>query len=435
MFLIDRGPGPVSCDPKRLAEREGFSPLQLFAAGAPGVWFDPSDFSTLFEDVAGTIPATQPGQPVGLMLDKSKGLVRGPELIDDGSASYSGPSTVGSVFTQGIPASAGATYEVSYRIVSINGAISARLPGVNGVIRSAPGIYKEVMVATSGSGSSFVLVGRGGVTNVVVEDISVRELPGRHATQPVAASRPTLARQPKGGRRNLALPYGSWSHPGTTVTPMPEIADPFGKFGSVYRVQMAATSATYLSFYSNQGASGPFVSSAYVRRHSGPSDFAMFVGGSIAPASATRFSATEEWVRYSSPETGSGTGFNGINNTNDTYGVDVLVCYPQVEVGSVMTPVQVVNGQYDVTEDGVADCWHLSDDLVDDALPWTAPAGAHTLASLGAGGVTILGDQALSGSTDLLGSARVGGYLAIARALSSWEAAKLTAHFDAMGAL
>ena len=45
----------------------------LFASDEPGVWFDPSDFSTLFQDSGGTVPVTAVEQPVGLMLDKSRG--------------------------------------------------------------------------------------------------------------------------------------------------------------------------------------------------------------------------------------------------------------------------------------------------------------------------------------------------------------------------
>lgn len=48
-----------------------FSPLSLFAAGEQGAWFDPSDFTTLFQDDAGTIPVTAVEQTVGRMLDKS----------------------------------------------------------------------------------------------------------------------------------------------------------------------------------------------------------------------------------------------------------------------------------------------------------------------------------------------------------------------------
>jgi hypothetical protein len=48
-----------------------FTPAQLFAAGEPGGWWDPSDISTLFQDSAGTVPVTASGQPVGRINDKS----------------------------------------------------------------------------------------------------------------------------------------------------------------------------------------------------------------------------------------------------------------------------------------------------------------------------------------------------------------------------
>jgi len=47
------------------------SPVALFASGEVGVWYDPSDLTTLFQDSAGTTPVTAPNQTVGLMLDKS----------------------------------------------------------------------------------------------------------------------------------------------------------------------------------------------------------------------------------------------------------------------------------------------------------------------------------------------------------------------------
>ena len=48
-----------------------FEPSRLFSANEPGVWYDPSDLSTMFQDRAGTIPVTAPGQSVGKRLDKS----------------------------------------------------------------------------------------------------------------------------------------------------------------------------------------------------------------------------------------------------------------------------------------------------------------------------------------------------------------------------
>ena len=48
-----------------------WTPAQLFASSEIGAWYDPSDFSTLFQDSAGTTPVTAVEQPVGLMQDKS----------------------------------------------------------------------------------------------------------------------------------------------------------------------------------------------------------------------------------------------------------------------------------------------------------------------------------------------------------------------------
>jgi hypothetical protein len=49
----------------------GFSPASLFATSEPGVWLDPSDLTTMFQDTAGTIPVTAPGQSVARINDKS----------------------------------------------------------------------------------------------------------------------------------------------------------------------------------------------------------------------------------------------------------------------------------------------------------------------------------------------------------------------------
>ena len=48
-----------------------FNPTSLFSAGEQGVWYDPSDFSTMFQDAAGTTPVTAVEQTVGRILDKS----------------------------------------------------------------------------------------------------------------------------------------------------------------------------------------------------------------------------------------------------------------------------------------------------------------------------------------------------------------------------
>jgi hypothetical protein len=51
--------------------RGEWSPSQLFQLGEVGVWYDPSDISTLFTDTAGTTQVTAAGQEVARINDKS----------------------------------------------------------------------------------------------------------------------------------------------------------------------------------------------------------------------------------------------------------------------------------------------------------------------------------------------------------------------------
>ena len=48
-----------------------YAPEDLFRNGEEGIWLDPSDFTTMFQDVAGTVPVTIDGQFVRKILDKS----------------------------------------------------------------------------------------------------------------------------------------------------------------------------------------------------------------------------------------------------------------------------------------------------------------------------------------------------------------------------
>lgn len=45
----------------------------IFRNGKKGFFYDPSDMGAMYQDAAGTVPVTAAGQPVGLVLDKSKG--------------------------------------------------------------------------------------------------------------------------------------------------------------------------------------------------------------------------------------------------------------------------------------------------------------------------------------------------------------------------
>jgi hypothetical protein len=75
----------------------------------------------------------------------------------------------------------------------------------------------------------------------------------------------------------------------------------------------------------------------------------------------------------------------------------------------------------------------LTDDEFDDSLNWNAPAGTYTIARVNdAGTVTIQTGQVLSGATDIFVESEIAGYVAIDRALTAGETAKLTAYLEGL---
>ena len=180
-----------------------FSPLSLFAASEPGLWYDPSDISTLFQDAAGTTPVTAAGQSVGLMLDKSKGLVLGPELVPTGTVGIIGTATAATYNTS---TGAGSVTRVdlsNQSFVSIGSLVNGNFYRVqitvhSGTILLRAGTATGSTLATLTAGSTSLLVTP--TTALVIATTvgtatftltSFRELPGNHATQSTSLSRPT----------------------------------------------------------------------------------------------------------------------------------------------------------------------------------------------------------------------------------------------------
>lgn len=56
---------------RAMAGRDDFNQFMLFGASDTGVFLDPSVLASLYQDSAGTVPVTAPGQPVGRVLDQS----------------------------------------------------------------------------------------------------------------------------------------------------------------------------------------------------------------------------------------------------------------------------------------------------------------------------------------------------------------------------
>jgi hypothetical protein len=183
----------------------------LFANDEIGVWFDPSDMSTLFQDSAGTTPVTAVEQPVGRMLDKSRGLVLGPEQTISAAALWSntGDKTYTKTTTGfanlGVnlaPAQVGKTFVLSFTVSQLTAGTSLFILRRN---ESNTG-NDTIATPTISQGASYAFYIEA-KTSAATYDIwvdsstfvgtlsnfSIRELPGNHATQSTSTSRPVLS--------------------------------------------------------------------------------------------------------------------------------------------------------------------------------------------------------------------------------------------------
>lgn len=198
---------------------------KLFSNGEQGFFYDPNDLSTMYQDAAGTIPVTGAGQPVGLILDKSKGLVLGSELIvngsfaqdvswwvanntailtwSDGRARLTRNNSSDSI-SQGFPTVVGKWYKVTVTAYPVNSNNARVAVGpINSITSSANTIANSftnelVLLFMAATEISYILLGS--VANGAVVDfdnVSIKSLSGHHAFQTTSASRPILRDAPR----------------------------------------------------------------------------------------------------------------------------------------------------------------------------------------------------------------------------------------------
>jgi hypothetical protein len=199
-----------------------FSPASFFANGEQGWWYDPSNFSTLYQDSAGTTPVTAVEQPVGLQLDLSKGLVLGPELVTNGDFSngttgWVDASTAPGTFTAssgaGVLSANGGTararqslttvanryYKITFQFTSSGGSRTCFNVG------STAGASDVLGNRTIDTGSiSFIVLAvstttwlnfftQAGSDVLTIDNVSTKELPGNHRFQSTSANRPVVS--------------------------------------------------------------------------------------------------------------------------------------------------------------------------------------------------------------------------------------------------
>lgn len=191
-------------------QRTAWSPLSLFANGEQGGIYLPGNLSTGYEDSAGTTAAVA-DSPIGLKLDESQGLVLGSELVTnggfdsdtwwsktpstviaDGVATLTNEGVGGGVYKAGV-LSQGKRYRATYTIVSISSG-SIQLAGSTNDIytkHTAPGTYTEDITGDGGSNYIQFIAGVNNTT-AVIDNVSVKEITGNHATQATSAMRPVL---------------------------------------------------------------------------------------------------------------------------------------------------------------------------------------------------------------------------------------------------
>jgi hypothetical protein len=394
----------------------GFSPAVLFASAEPGVWYDPSDLTTLFQNTAGMTPVTAPGQTVALALDKSKGLVLGPELVTSDAAFSLSQATISNLtisansgafntFAETPPFASGKPYRVSFRYsIASGGNLTFRfqnlLRGLTGsgvfteIFASAPSAFTGLFFRSEGSG----WVG-------TIDNISVRELPGFHATQSILASRPTYAVVPATGRRNLLgfteeFENAVWVKTNATVTANAAVAPD----GTTTADRITSTGADSVGQLISRTANTGFTFSVYLKR--GNTDWARMAVWDVLAGSPSGTDQFRVWVNLASGTIGTSNSTGDATYTSSTItpvgdgwfrvalvgsvnkagiapvittasddasttrvsGGEILVWGAQLEVGSTATNYQRVGNAFDVTEAGVQSLSYLSFDGIDDFL-------------------------------------------------------------------
>jgi hypothetical protein len=227
-----------------------FTPADLFLNGEQGVWYDPSDFSTLFQDSAGTIPVTAVEQPVGLMLDLSKGLVLGSELVtngtfDSGTTGWTAAGGTIAVVSGEMQVTRAATTSTAYQAITTVVGVTYKVTGVQRVVTASaqPNIVARtgidptlglISAGTATASSTFVdntfyFVASGTTTYlhltagnaagvVAFDNITTKSIAGNHATQATSAARPTLSARVNLLTKTEQFDDGAWDKFQSTIT-------------------------------------------------------------------------------------------------------------------------------------------------------------------------------------------------------------------------
>jgi hypothetical protein len=350
--------------------------------------------ATLYQDDTGTALVTTPGQTVGLMLDKSKGLVLGTELVANGTfdsgitgwtqqsgaiAWDAGRIRVTDVAgadgeaRQPLTLAVGRSYQITYTITTLdatNLAIVRILDGVNfSGQHTTVGTFSGVFTA-SATNNRIGLVSTSTGLSATFDNISVKELPGNHAVQATFANRPLYGIVPFGGRRNLLTQTNDLTNLTNWPTGDISLGSRTGAGVSVTDAEGYAYIAKGLTSFSYTSGTTYTFSATVVCDQTIANAPIRFAGGFGANAAALvnlqagvsqriSITATATSSAAASPQFGIDARNAVVPGGSNATGYVVTFSDPQIELNSTATPYQRVTTQYDVTEAGVQSCSYL----------------------------------------------------------------------------
>lgn len=247
---------------KTLVNKALFSPASLFASGEQGVWYDPSDLTTMYQENSGVITPATFEQAVVFMIDKSKvytELVTNGEFTTDTAWTKSSTTIANGVLTFSGSSEASATqasvfvsgnvYELILDITTVTAGTLRILSGTgqpmtNGDFTTS-GIKRTILVPTS-TGTLFLYTSNG--FTGTINSISIKLLTS-FADQSLPSKRPVLSARYNLLTRTEQFDNVAWTAGGTTMTGSKTINTTTGV--SAYRyIQIASgvspnTSYTY----------------------------------------------------------------------------------------------------------------------------------------------------------------------------------------------
>jgi hypothetical protein len=356
------------------------------------------------------------------MLDKSKGLVLGPELVSNGNFN-TGTGTTGWTTSNStiqvvgdeleLTSVAGGAYSLASTTITtvvgrsyVYAANIRRNQAVGSASITVGGITSSTAVTSlTPTRVQIIFTAAATTTTISLDGINasvgskysfstatVKEIPGNHAVQATFANRPLYGIVPFGGRRNLLLQTEAFNESVwlkenlLTVSPNTALA-PDGTMTAETLTSAVATTTTRVNQVLSPLPSGVATASYYVKANgarflqaswttSATSQFANFDLQTEAVTAGTYTSATitpasNGYYRITLTSTlasvngapflamiDSGSAARGSSFTGNGTS-GIYIWGAQLELGSTATAYQRVTSQYDVTEAGVQSCSYL----------------------------------------------------------------------------